>query len=146
MKIGDLATRTGATVETIRFYEAEGLIQAPERAANNYRTYGEEHIKRLSFILRCRSLDMAHDEIRALLKLQDEPGRTCVEVDTLLAEHGQHIDERIAELKELRKQILEIRSSCASSGCIGDCGALASLRQTTGANRTARANRGRVHR
>ncbi|WP_075116854.1 MerR family transcriptional regulator, partial [Pseudomonas aeruginosa] len=115
MKIGELATRTGAAVETIRFYEAEGLLQASARAENNYRSYSDEHKKRLLFLLRCRSLDMAHDEIRALLELQDDSEKACGEVDGLLPEHRIYIDDRIAELIEFKRQIIEIRSARESS-------------------------------
>jgi Cd(II)/Pb(II)-responsive transcriptional regulator len=142
MKIGELATRTGASVETIRFYEAQGLLQPPERASNNYRSYGEDHVSRANFILRCRSLDMAHDEIRTLLRLQDDPSTPCDEVTQILEEHGRHVDARIAELKALKKQIQGIRDACAGGGCIGACGAIESLRQTTGANP---AKRGPAH-
>ena len=57
MKIGELSSLAGCSVPTVRFYEAEGLLQAPMRAANNYRHYGQEHVDRLAFIVRCRSLD-----------------------------------------------------------------------------------------
>jgi DNA-binding transcriptional MerR regulator len=77
MKIGELAARTDCQVETIRFHEAEGLMQPAERAANNYRACGEERVSRLGFILRCRSLDMALDEIRVLLRLLDTPELDC---------------------------------------------------------------------
>ena len=146
MKIGELAARAGCQVETIRFYEAEGLLQPPERAANNYRAYGEEHVSRLGFILRCRSLDMAHDEIRVLLRLQDEPGKPCNEVKVLLDEHARHVDARIAELRTLKKQIHDIRVACTDGECIGACGALESLRRTTGANPSRRGHVKGVHR
>jgi Cd(II)/Pb(II)-responsive transcriptional regulator len=134
MKIGELAARAGCQVETIRYYESEGLMQSPKRCANNYRTYDETHEKRLRFILRCRSLDMAHSEIRILLNLQDDPGRPCDEVNALLEDHVRHVQTRISELTLLKRQIQEIRSACAGGGCIGECGALESLRQTTGEN------------
>lgn len=134
MKIGELAARAGCQVQTIRFYESEGLMQPPERGANNYRNYDAAHEKRLHFILRCRSLDMAHSEIRILLNLQDDPGRPCDEVNALLEEHVRHVQVRISELTLLKRQIQEIRSACAGGGCIGDCGALESLQQTTGEN------------
>jgi len=134
MKIGELAARAGCQVETIRYYENEGLMQPPERCANNYRTYDEAHEKRLSFILRRRSLDMAHSEIRILLNLQDDPGRPCDEANALLEDHVRHVQTRISELTLLKRQIQEIRSACAGGGCIGECGALESLRQTTGEN------------
>src|SRR5690606_6258277 len=102
MKIGELAARTACPVRTIRFYEAEGLLQPPERRANNYRDYSDAHVNRLAFIIRCRSLDMAHDEIRVLLRLQDEPSMPCDEVNALLDEHARHVVARIAELKGLK--------------------------------------------
>jgi DNA-binding transcriptional MerR regulator len=68
MKIGELAQRTGISIETIRFYEAQGLLPPAARAANNYRVYTPEHVEQLAFIAKCRSLDMAHTEIRRLLE------------------------------------------------------------------------------
>ncbi len=146
MKIGELTTRTGCPAETIRFYEAEGLLQAPERAANNYREYGEAHVSRVSFIMRCRSLAMAHDEIRVLLRLQDQPGKPCGEVIAMLDEHAKHVDARIAQLNDLKVQIQHIRDACTDSECIGGCGALESLRRTTGANPATRGPVRGVHR
>lgn len=146
MKIGELATRTGCQVQTIRFYEAGGLLQAPERGANNYRDYGQEHLDRLSFILRCRSLDMAHDEIRVLLQLQDDPTRPCDDVNALLDERTRHVETRIAELKALKKQIQDIRNACAGGACVGECGALESLRQMTGRSQPKRTHLKGAHR
>ncbi|RYF00931.1 MAG: Cd(II)/Pb(II)-responsive transcriptional regulator [Oxalobacteraceae bacterium] len=136
MKIGELAARAGCQVQTIRFFEAEGLLQAPERSANNYRSYERAHEERLSFILRCRTLDMAHDEIRVLLALQDDPGLPCDQVNSLLEEHARHVQARITELTKLKRQIQDIRNACAGGACIGDCEALESLRRNTGPNVT----------
>lgn len=146
MKIGELAEATKCQVQTIRFYEAEGLLQRPERAANNYREYGAAHRDRLAFILQCRSLDMAHEEIRVLLQLQDVPGTPCEQVNSLLEEHGRHIAARIAELKVLQRQIQNIRDACANGACIGECGALESLRRNTGANLSKRGHVKGAHR
>ena len=104
MKIGELAEATKCQAQTIRFYEAEGLLQRPERGANNYRKYGVAHRDRLAFILRCRSLDMTHDEIRVLLQLQDVPGTPCEQVNILLEEHGRHVAARIAETARITEQ------------------------------------------
>ncbi|CAP41352.1 Cd(II)/Pb(II)-responsive transcriptional regulator [Bordetella petrii] len=136
MKIGALAALAGCPVPTIRFYEAEGLLQAPSRAINNYRNYGDQHADRLAFIMRCRSLDMSHAEIRVLIQLQNEPHRPCDEVNDLLDAHLRLVEQRIVELTALRKQLHAIRSICAGGICIGDCGALESLRSTTGTNRS----------
>ena len=71
MRIGELATATGTTVETIRYYEKEGLLPAPERGLNNYRSYGPLQLERLRLIRNCRALDMTQEEIRAILSLAD---------------------------------------------------------------------------
>lgn len=134
MKIGELSSLAGCSVPTVRFYEAEGLLQAPMRAANNYRHYGQEDVDRLAFIVRCRSLDMPHDDIRALLQLQDDPAKPCDEVNALLDDHMRLVERRIVELRALHKQLRAIRSTCAGGVCVGDCGALESLRTATGAS------------
>ena len=81
MKIGELAERAGVQVETIRFYEREGLLQAAARSAGNYRIYESLHVQRLAFIRHCRSLDMTLDEVRVLLRLTDSPDESCAEVN-----------------------------------------------------------------
>src|SRR3546814_7885206 len=85
--IGGLAKRTESTVETIRYYEKEGLLPEPSRSDGNYRLYGEEHIERLRFIRHCRTLDMALDEVRTLLRSRDTPTEDCGDVNALLDEH-----------------------------------------------------------
>lgn len=67
IRIGVLAEKTGATVETIRYYEKEGLLPEPFRSQSNYRLYNDSHVERLNFILRCRTLDMTLEEVRTLL-------------------------------------------------------------------------------
>ena len=68
MKIGELADMAQCTVETVRYYEKEGLLPAPARTTGNFREYGAEHVDRLCFIRNCRALDMSHSEIRTLLR------------------------------------------------------------------------------
>ena len=68
MKIGELAAASDTVVETIRYYEREGLLPEPARTESNYRTYGDVHLARLQFIRYCRGLDMSLDEIRVLLR------------------------------------------------------------------------------
>ena len=62
MRIGELAQRSGVAVETIRYYEAQGLLPAPLRLDNNYRNYTRKHLARLHFIRHCRLLDMSLEE------------------------------------------------------------------------------------
>ena len=77
MRIGPLAEATGTPVETIRFYEREGLIPPARRTENNYRLYTAAHAERLAFIRHYRNLDMTLDEIRSLLRLRVHRRRTA---------------------------------------------------------------------
>lgn len=127
IKIGELAKRTGATVETIRYYEKEGLLPEPSRSAGNYRLYNEEHIERLQFILHCRTLDMAMDEVRVLLQYWNEPERDCDDVDALLDEHIEAVKIRIKELMQLKQHLTFLRQKCTSSAPAVSCGILNAL-------------------
>ncbi|WP_298012005.1 Cd(II)/Pb(II)-responsive transcriptional regulator [uncultured Aquabacterium sp.] len=127
MKIGELAARAGTLVETIRFYEREGLLPAPSRSASNYRVYDESHVERLGFIRRCRSLDMTLDEIRVLLDVKAAPEQSCQAVNTVLDEHIGHVGQRIAELQALQEQLRALRAACPDERDAGHCGILAGL-------------------
>ena len=101
MKIGDLAKATHTKVETIRYYEREGLLHEAVRTMGNYRVYNVEHLDRLSFIRHCRSLDMTLEEIKTLLRYKDFPPEDCSNVNALIDEHIEHVAVRIKELKHL---------------------------------------------
>ncbi len=135
MKIGELAAATDTPVETIRYYEKQGLLPAPARSASNYRVYGPAHVERLQFIRQGRSLDMSLDEVRVLLHYKDSPGSDCGDVNALLDEHIGHVSQRIRELKRLEKHLRELRAQCASSRDAAHCGILTEIAQ---ASRTRR--------
>jgi len=101
MKIGELARLAGSNVETIRYYEREGLLPIPGRSEGNYRIYGPMHQERLTFIRHCRGLDMTLDEIRTLLHFKESPEENCGEVNRLLDDHIGHVVRRIGELQAL---------------------------------------------
>jgi len=130
MKIGELATAAQTQVETIRYYEREGLLPQAPRSEGNYRIYGPEHVDRLAFVRHCRSLDMTLDEIRVLLRFKDEPQTECGEVNALLDEHIGHVATRIAELKQLQKQLKTLREQCGETVDGANCGILRGLTQS----------------
>lgn len=129
MRIGELSAATGTPVETIRFYEREGLLPAPGRSSGNYRIYGDDHVARLAFIRHCRSLDMALDEVRVLLRFKDAPQGDCAQVNQVLDEHIGHVARRIRELKALEKQLRALRAQCQAPDGPGACGILEGLSQ-----------------
>ena len=129
MKIGELASHTGSSVETIRFYEKQKLLPSPLRSSGNYRLYDASHVERLQFIRHCRSLDMTLEEVRALLDFRDGPNQNCSGVNELLDRHIDHVAQRIEELKALQGQLNGLRDQCGASQLIRDCGILQGLGQ-----------------
>ena len=124
MKIGELAKLTDCQVETIRYYEREGLLPEPARSEGNYRLYTQAHVDRLTFIRNCRSLDMTLEEIRSLLNLRDSPQDQCESVNALIDEHIHHVKARIDGLLALQEQLIDLRQRCGG----GDhCGILQRL-------------------
>ena len=112
MKIGDLAKATGTKVETIRYYEQTGLLPAPARTRGNYRSYGGEHLARLSFIRRARDLGFSIEQVRALVDLSDDRTRDCATVDHIAGEHLRDVDRKIADLTALRRELSAVIASC----------------------------------
>lgn len=131
MKIGELARVTACAVETIRYYEREGLLAPPARSSANYRLYGTAHVERLTFIRNCRALDMTHGEIRALLTVRDG-AHDCSEANALLDSHIEHVSARIAELEQLKRQLLGLREQCAAPSAVAQCGILRELAEPHG--------------
>lgn len=127
MRIGELARRADCPVETVRYYEKEGLLAAPRRSGANYRDYGAAHLERLAFIRRCRALDMSLPEIRALLEAIERPGADCAPVDALLDEHIGHVAARIADLTALKQELDAIRAHCAGRRPARACGIIQTL-------------------
>ncbi len=127
MKIGELATAAATPVETIRYYEREGLLPTPARSQGNFRLYEGGHLERLQFIRHCRSLDMSLDEVRELLRVRDAPGADCGDVNSLLDAHIGHVSQRIRELRALERQLKDLRQRCARAQPADRCGILAGL-------------------
>lgn len=131
MKIGELAKLTDCQVETVRYYEREGLLPPPARSDGNYRVYTQAHVERLTFIRNCRGLDMTLEEIRSLLSLRDSPQDQCENVNALIDEHIQHVNARVASLQALQTQLLELRQRCID-GTLEHCGILQQLEASGG--------------
>lgn len=112
MKIGELAAQAGCDVQTLRFYEREGLLDEPVREASGYRRYDEQALVKVRFIRHCRSLDIPLQEVRQLLALAAQPGHSCSRVDGLLDERISLVRQRIQELRALEKQLVSLRKSC----------------------------------
>lgn len=129
MRIGELAQRCQCDVETVRFYEREGLLDAPAREANGYRCYSDAHLVQLNFIRHCRSLDMGLADVRQLREVQRDPEQACAQVNALLDRQIARIHQQVEALRALETQLHSLRDTCQSSQRVSDCGILRNLAQ-----------------
>ena len=116
----ELARRTGANLETVRYYEKVGLLPPPPRTASGYRSYDGAHERRLGFVLRARGLGFSLDEIRALLRLADEREQPCAEASRLAAAHLADVRAKIADLKRMERALKDVIAQCGD-GTRADC-------------------------
>jgi MerR family mercuric resistance operon transcriptional regulator len=131
LAIGSLSKRTGCNVETIRYYERVRLLPAPGRSPGGYRLYGDQHLKRLTFIRRARALGFSIDEVRTLLRLAHERKRPCAEVRVVAAAHLEDVRAKIADLRAMERVLNETVAKCAT-GTRSDCPLIETLyRQDT---------------
>lgn len=127
MQIRDLARATGVEVETIRYYEKQGLLAAPPRRDNGYRDYGPEHLERLAFLRHCRALDMPLADIARLLDFAQTPHAHCGDVNQLVDAQLARVRARLDSMRALEKQLLQLRRQCTDTSAGGGCGILAEL-------------------
>jgi len=127
MQIKELADATGVDVETIRYYEKQGLLPAPARRDNGYRDYAARHLERLSFIRHCRALDMPLADVKRLLGFVDEPEAHCGDVNLLVDNQLTRVRARLKSMRALEKQLLQLRASCGGVNKGAHCGILDEL-------------------
>jgi DNA-binding transcriptional MerR regulator len=113
MNIGELAKLTAATPDTLRYYEREGLLEAPARAANGYRSYGDAHVARVRFVRGAQALGISLAEIRSILPRLDAGAVDSAEIAHHLQGKIAEIDAHIRELRALRRDLLATFGSLA---------------------------------
>jgi Cd(II)/Pb(II)-responsive transcriptional regulator len=127
MKIGELAGRAGVDVQTVRFYEKEGLLEAPARTAAGYRSYGPAHLEQLQFVRHCRSLDMSLPDVRRLMTLSKNRSVSCGDVDSMVRAHLERVRAKRKALEALETRLDSLSRQCDAGHRVADCGVLEEL-------------------
>lgn len=118
--IGELARQTGTKVETIRWYERDGIMPPALRTSGGQRVYTEAHRDRLAFVRHARELGFPLDDVRGLLRLTDDPQRSCDEADAIARKHLAAVRSRLARLQALEAELARMVKAC-SGGKVCDC-------------------------
>jgi len=121
LTIGRVARGAGLAIDTVRYYEREGLIEKPARSAAGYRHYGPEVVARLRFIRQAKELGFTLSEIRELLALKVAPGKSCADVKARAEAKIADIEQRVAQLKRMRRALTRLAVACSGRGPTSEC-------------------------
>ncbi len=124
---GQLAEKTGVSIETVRYYERRGLITEPPRTVSGYRQFPSETAQRIRFIKRAQELGFTLKEIEQLLSIADGNGARCEDVYAFTTEKIKEIEEKIQHLQRLRTVLTELAEICPNEGPIAKCPIVESL-------------------
>ena len=112
LTIGTLASETGCTVPTIRYYEEIGLLPEANRRTGGHRVYGTADLRRLTFIRRCRDFGFPIEQTRELVALVGSPERDCTAARDLAEEHLTEVRRKLRELRALERSLKKFVEDC----------------------------------
>ncbi len=127
LTIGKLAKEAGVRIDTIRFYERQGLIEPPPRTESNYRLYSRDEVARFRFIKRAKALGFTLNEIKDLLNLQQDPHTTRAEIKNRTLAKIEDIDSKVHDLTRVKAALEHLASECDGHGSLEGCPILAAL-------------------
>lgn len=128
MTIGKLAKRAGISADAIRFYEDEGILLPAEKTEAGYRMYGDDAVRRLSFIKHAQQCGMTLSEIRQLLELKSDDYSCCGDVRSLAMQKKMQIEQKIQAMQAMSQALTELIDICTDEDRpVDDCPILAAL-------------------
>jgi Hg(II)-responsive transcriptional regulator len=127
LRSGELARRANVNVETLRFYERQGLLSKPPQRASGYREYPPEAVDLVQFIKRAQALGFSLREIKELLALREVPRATCGDVVVLARRKIEGIDSTISDLRAMRAALTALLKECTGTAPIAQCPIIESL-------------------
>jgi Cu(I)-responsive transcriptional regulator len=127
LTIGQLAKLGQVNLETIRFYEREGLLPLPPRSQSGYRAFPQAAVRQLRFIGRAQELGFSLAEIRELLALKAAPNGDCAEVCRQAREKLREVDGKIHHLQTMKRALQRLTRACSGDRSVSECGILENL-------------------
>ena len=121
LTISKVAKEAGVNLETIRYYENEGVLPKPPRTPSRYRIFSEDSVKRLRFIKHAQELGFSLKEIKELLSLQVRSDSSCADVRRRAEAKIFDVDEKIKRLQAIKAALVQLTSACSGRGPINTC-------------------------
>ena len=125
--VGEVARAVGVSVQTLHYYEREGVIPPPARTASGYRQFDADVIERVRFIRKAQALGLPLDEIKHVLSLAARGTSPCGRVQAALAEKLADVDRRLAELQSFRDELAHLTERAQRSAATGDAAQICAI-------------------
>jgi MerR family mercuric resistance operon transcriptional regulator len=129
LSIGQVAHQAGVGVETVRFYERQGLLEKPPRKESGYRQYPPEAILRLRFIKKAKEVGFSLKEIKELLSLRLDATATCEDVKSRAEAKILDIEQKIQGLQKMKQALTDLTAACREDGPVSECPILQMLEE-----------------
>ena len=129
LRTSEVAAQAGVNVQTLRYYERRGILEAPRRGSSGYRDYPRETVRIVRFIKRAQELGFTLMEIEELLRLRQDQTATCAEVRKAASSKIENIDQKIKSLQSMSRALHLLVKSCRSNGTTRECPILESIEQ-----------------
>src|SRR5712671_926155 len=127
LRIGELANEGNVHLETIRYYEREGLMRPPQRTPSGHRAYAPDDVIRLRFIKRAQALGFTLTEIKELLALKVMPNQPCIDVVRQIEAKEIEVKSKILHLQAIQRTLRKMTASCEGRCSVSECPILESL-------------------
>lgn len=127
LTIGKVARGAGIAIDTVRYYEREGLLNKPARTVSGYRHYRPDAVARLRFIRQAKELGFSLREIKELLSLRVEAGRSCADVRARAERKIADVEQRVATLLRMKRALAKLANACSGRRPATECPILEAL-------------------
>lgn len=127
LRVGELAVQGKVNLETIRYYEREGLMRTPRRTPFGHRAYASSDLLRLRFIKRSQAIGFTLSEIKELLALKVTPNKPCIDVVRQIEAKALEVKAKVAHLQAIERTLAKMKASCEGRCPVSDCPILESL-------------------
>lgn len=127
LRTGEVARQAGVNVETLRFYEREGILPEPPRRNSRYREYPPEAVDLIRFVKRAQELGFSLKEVQELLDLRKSPRQATGKVPLLVKTKVVEIEDKIRDLEAMRRALDDLLCACKEKSSGKSCPIIASL-------------------
>jgi MerR family copper efflux transcriptional regulator len=127
LRVGEVASQAGVNLQTVHYYERQGLLPRPPRTLSNYRAYPADTVKRVRFVKRAQELGFTLKEIKELLSLRAVPRSRCGDVRKRAEAKVRDIEAKIRALQAMRRALGKLVRECSGKGPITECPILETL-------------------